>query len=805
MPLPFRTATLGAAHCSGGVRIYSRTPDGFVRELCNDTTEAQLNDALRAKNLDVVNHYNGWYPGELMFQSSPDSALCSYAWAAWSQSVLYQDASGALREWRHGNRWEQTQFVQENCLVGTNIAAVYSTGGAQAVLFFQDKDGYVCSRSANHWNWEPAKRIARAVRGTGIGATATDDLKDIRLFFQDEHGILCEYKGAFGAELKHDPKGFSKNYDYEIGDITAISWDNNAQIRVYMQNKENTIIEHVCDGGKWLPNLGNFKYNGLPDTDIIAYVRNAGSKHGFCVMVIWTGSDQELYQSVWSPVQGNWSVPKSIASVRGIGEMAGSWLGDQHFKEAQADTRSIHYVRICTVNKVIAGIQVEYGGIDDPQWHGFGDGKGTIDVLQLESGVDIVEVWYAEDPDHKRVTGLRFRTTDNVISPWYGSTGSDSNVWTRGGHALAGFQGCCAGGVITGLAPIWSTRMCGLTEKQIADLEGTAKALTSAATLAQQRYDALYARITKCPDEAQKMLGKPISAAVTALVDMAQHVECLYDQSNNLSNARLKGLAARRAYVDAEVQACRQSAQALAAAFASVSKVCHEDLRPAFNKLLDSINQCNEDTKNANKALHKFYTAVLVTSKSLHSTVALINGRERVFALAEAKKAEDEVEKKIEETRTAKQTGIVRAAENAKKQEELAKAAKISADEYVKSVEKMLSKLNASTKTMDGLKLAASQGVASAAKTQTAIDKLVGAGNDTDEYLDTLIAGVDAVVGATAVLADPKLAAPKPFAVALRGVLGAVKQVDLLAFMLAGDPDADLALIETTVEQIASA
>ena len=82
-----------------------------------------------------------------MFQSSPDSALCSFAWAAWSQSVFYQDAAGNLHEWQHLNEWKETDFVQKNCLVGTNIAAVYSSDGAQVVLFFQDDEGWVCSRT----------------------------------------------------------------------------------------------------------------------------------------------------------------------------------------------------------------------------------------------------------------------------------------------------------------------------------------------------------------------------------------------------------------------------------------------------------------------------------------------------------------------------------------------------------------------------------------------------------------------------------------------------------------------------------
>lgn len=66
--------------------------------------------------------------------------------APWDISVFYQDDSGSIRERHHLREWKETDFVQESALVGTNIAAVHSSDASRTVIFFQDVDGFVCSR-----------------------------------------------------------------------------------------------------------------------------------------------------------------------------------------------------------------------------------------------------------------------------------------------------------------------------------------------------------------------------------------------------------------------------------------------------------------------------------------------------------------------------------------------------------------------------------------------------------------------------------------------------------------------------------
>lgn len=68
-------------------------------------------------------------------------------WPGWNISVFYQDNEGSIREKYHNVRgWKDPEFVQRNCLVGTNIAAVHDDKGDKVVLFYQGSDECIYSR-----------------------------------------------------------------------------------------------------------------------------------------------------------------------------------------------------------------------------------------------------------------------------------------------------------------------------------------------------------------------------------------------------------------------------------------------------------------------------------------------------------------------------------------------------------------------------------------------------------------------------------------------------------------------------------
>ncbi|KIP01635.1 hypothetical protein PHLGIDRAFT_131171 [Phlebiopsis gigantea 11061_1 CR5-6] len=249
MPLQLRTTTLTAAETSDGIRIYTKDVDGFARELCNNTTTRTLAEGVKANNDGVPSLLS--YTA-LAFPCSIDSALCSFAWASWSLSVFYQDARDVLRERRHLNSWETTDFVQHGAMRGTNIAAVHSPDAAQIMLFYQDNDGYIRYRTAKNLVWNKySVPLVKAALATGIGATAWNNLGEIRLYYQDGENVVREYRGNLDG--KWSLTAFNKKYAHSIGNITAVSWSNGqaTEIRLYIQDETNNITELCHSGNDW--------------------------------------------------------------------------------------------------------------------------------------------------------------------------------------------------------------------------------------------------------------------------------------------------------------------------------------------------------------------------------------------------------------------------------------------------------------------------------------------------------------------------------------------------------------------------
>lgn len=68
-------------------------------------------------------------------------------WAPWNQSIFYQSEDYVLREKRRNNGdWADTDFAQADCMPGTNLAAIHSKNAERVVLFWQDREGWICYR-----------------------------------------------------------------------------------------------------------------------------------------------------------------------------------------------------------------------------------------------------------------------------------------------------------------------------------------------------------------------------------------------------------------------------------------------------------------------------------------------------------------------------------------------------------------------------------------------------------------------------------------------------------------------------------
>ncbi|GJE91569.1 jacalin-like lectin domain-containing protein [Phanerochaete sordida] len=619
MPLPLRSTTLTAAVYGNGIRVHTKTSEGFVREVGNDTTRKQFADAMRRGDVGVVNHSDGWFTGDAAFQCNPESALCSFGWGDSSLSVFCQDEFGNIRERRFSGAlgWELTDFVEENTLMGTNIAVVYSADASRVVLFFQDADGDICARTAHNGVFELSSvAIGRGPLGCGIGATAWDDLREIRLYFQDEFFRICEYQGTFGGKFQNLGTQFPFVYDYCVGDITAVSWNEGAQIRLYIQDKYNSIVEWAHSYQKWTQ--GTFKAAALPNADIIAFVRDSYPVPGYSLFVIWAGQDQKLYQSVWSTLQTGWSAPHEIASVRSTGNVVGQFVGDYFSDEDEnTDRKAITLVQVCVNGGAVVGLALAYTDQTTTGWHG--SGLGTVHEFALADTEDITTISYVEDAE--RLLGLSFTTSKGNQSPWYGAQGLESNTltWTFGGHALGGFYGT-ADSVLRGLAPIWTTRIRGIDAGRLAELLRRALALAASVRESDAVFGALRVRADAYRTRPRAGLGEAAAKVMDGVVGTARSIEYLYDLETAHRRARLGPDADRRSNLRAQTGIAKTSADEVEFALKRLSEE-YTAIHSEGNSLAHDVDAAYTRVQRDTTALQIFFAQIVTTIRDIEATM----------------------------------------------------------------------------------------------------------------------------------------------------------------------------------------
>ncbi|EKM52140.1 uncharacterized protein PHACADRAFT_262649 [Phanerochaete carnosa HHB-10118-sp] len=576
---------------------------------------------MRRGDFAVVNHSQGWSSGETAFQSNPESSLCSVGWADSSLSVFCQDENGNIRERRFSKAtgWDLTNYVEENTLLGTNIAAVHSSDGSRVVLFFQDAEGFIRSRTARHGQWEPTSvSIGKGPKGCGIGATAWNDLKEIRLYFQDDQYRIREYRGVFGGVFQLLDTGFPFSFDYCIGDITAVSWNEGAQIRLYIQDKFNNIVEWAYTYLTW--SQGTFKTAALPNADIIAFVRDSYPVPGFCLFVIWAGQDQKLYQSVWSTLESKWSAPQDIASVRSTGNVVGSFVGDYFSDEDEyTDRKAITSAKVCVNSGVVVGLALEFTDQTVTGWRG--SGNGTVYTFDLNDTEDITTISYIEEND--RLLGLSFTTSKGQQSPWYGTQGLPTTVttWSFGGHALGGFYGT-ADTVLRGLAPIWTTRIRGIDARRLEELMRRAQALAAGVQESASYFGQLRTRADtyRARRRAAGALGEQAQRVMDGVVATAQSIEYLFDLESAHRRARLGGDADRRSNLRAQTGIAKTSADEVEFALKKLFEE-YTLIHAEGAKLSGEVDAAWSRVQRDTTALQIFFAQIVTTIRDIESTM----------------------------------------------------------------------------------------------------------------------------------------------------------------------------------------
>lgn len=596
MPLQLRTTTLSAAVTAEGIRCYTKTVDGEVREARHDVNDADVAKAIEGKDLDAAKQDQGWLPGLLRFHCSPDSSLCALAWGKNEQAIFYQAEDYTLRlKRRAADGWTDVAFEQHDVLPGTNLGAIASASGDRVIIVFQGSDGYLYYRCADNWKWDTAAiRICQAVHCTGIGITSWNDLVDARLYYQDDKFTIREYLGGFAKEWRA-VEGFELKYKTPVGDITAISWlDGEVNVRFYLQDDDDTIIEWINEGKGW--KRGAFTEASLPEADITAFVRNTGSATVRCINVLWTGQDQVLYQRVLPLAHGNWLAPTAIADLGGVSAGVGRWTG-AHFSDncPGIDVKRIARVTVHYDN-VLRGFRLQYDDGSVSSWHG-GQGGDTA-VFELD-GQDITQVLVAADAE--RVLGIRFATSKGEDSDWFGTASKEPVVWEYRGHALVGFMGT-SGEHITGLKPFWSTRMPTPPELTLDETARLVHRIGEDVQLSHTRITALAVKSAAYAEKLQREMRGPAETAIDGVTRFVASVEYLHELTELERTAREAGrleLAYRSEDIKANVKRCQDEAAVVAALFhnltATASKLVPEGEKIDYNTEMERENAQTRD------------------------------------------------------------------------------------------------------------------------------------------------------------------------------------------------------------------
>ncbi|KAF8170973.1 hypothetical protein K438DRAFT_200614 [Mycena galopus ATCC 62051] len=241
---PLRATTIAATAWPGGMYVYCQNGDGGMHEGClhqdvNNITRDQM----------ALLHARGWRYGALKGSCAAGSALCGMSWGSPpNRAIFYQTDDKAIRQMSccDGQDWHTSGFAQTDVMPGTQMTEVHNENADRVVLFFQDKDGFLCRRRAIDWCWEDAVRLCKAAPLTPISATTWSETEDIRVYFQDQHNVFREFQGSFdGAWTMGD---FALRSNKIHRSVAAISWLRSEmkpgpEIRVYIQDHTNTVIE----------------------------------------------------------------------------------------------------------------------------------------------------------------------------------------------------------------------------------------------------------------------------------------------------------------------------------------------------------------------------------------------------------------------------------------------------------------------------------------------------------------------------------------------------------------------------------
>ncbi|KAF7368249.1 hypothetical protein MVEN_00145000 [Mycena venus] len=236
MPLESNKMSIAASGLADEIRIFY-CGDGRIWMILCDSEEVVNNDYSKVP----------WSTAEVQVPANCAPAIGSSLSSIYSGSsgisLFYQTSDNTIRELRREPKkrdWSMsTTFAQSNVMPGTHIAEVHNRNADRVIIFFQDKDGYVCSRRAVNWVWEAAVLICQAQPATPIAATCWSDT-NIRLYIQDG-GLIKLYNGSFDGNWNLANFNLTTG-NKKVDSMAAVSWPG-PQTRLYMHADDGSVME----------------------------------------------------------------------------------------------------------------------------------------------------------------------------------------------------------------------------------------------------------------------------------------------------------------------------------------------------------------------------------------------------------------------------------------------------------------------------------------------------------------------------------------------------------------------------------
>ncbi|KAF8172238.1 hypothetical protein K438DRAFT_1981689 [Mycena galopus ATCC 62051] len=293
-------------------RVYTQKGNGLIRQA-----------VLGGSSWDEVSRR--WslkrHADTLAVTCAPWSHICSLSWGRARgdklATIFYQTGDNAIHEMRIDaqDKWNVSSFTQSDAMPETAIAAVQSKDADRFMIFFQDKDGFLCYRRAIKWVWDAAVRMCKAGTNTPIAATAwsenawAGDANHVHLYFQDTKNQLRElYTTPDGswAEKWSVRRTLKIPQLRSTGSMGVFSWQG-PRILIYAQGQDNKIHQISCGA--------NFEYVDtvldtgpnpvLPNTGVAAFATQPDSRTLYG-RVYWANVDKLLQEKdvadgVWHP------------------------------------------------------------------------------------------------------------------------------------------------------------------------------------------------------------------------------------------------------------------------------------------------------------------------------------------------------------------------------------------------------------------------------------------------------------------------------------------------------------------------